>query len=140
MPWSLEQVTRFMEVEIPFNRWLGMEVVPDDEAFVLRIPFRPELVGDRARPALHGGVVSTLIDTAGGGAAFLAVDEGQRVSTVDLVVDYLRPAPLVALVARARAVRKGNRVVLCSVEVTAEGQGEVLALGRAVYNIHGARR
>lgn len=139
MPWSLEQVTRFMEVEIPFNRWLGMEVVPDDDAFVLRIPFREELIGDRARPALHGGVVSTLIDTAGGGAAFLAVDEGQRVSTVDLVVDYLRPAPLAPLLARARVVRKGNRVVLCSIEVAAEGQSELIALGRAVYNIHDPR-
>lgn len=138
MPWSLEEITHLMEERIPFNRWLGMRLVEGSSGrCVLRVPFREELVGDSSRPALHGGVVSTLVDTAGGCAAFLAIEKGQRVSTVDLVVDYLRPGPLADIEATATVVRKGNRVCTTVMEVRAVGHDEVIALGRAVYSIHG---
>ena len=144
MAWSIQQVTHIMEKEIPFNRVLGMETViekssAEEGVFAIRIPFRAELIGDAGRPALHGGVISALIDTAGGGAAFLVVDEGQRVSTVDMTVDYLQPGPAAPILATARVVRKGNRVVLANIEVRAEEKDELIALGRAVYNIHDPR-
>jgi uncharacterized protein (TIGR00369 family) len=117
-----------------------MKVVSADEGcFQLKVPFREELIGDPVRPALHGGVMSTLIDTAGGGAAWTVIEDGQRVSTVDLTVDYLRPGPTASIVATARVVRKGNRVVLTTIEVHPEGEDDLLALGRAVYNIHDPR-
>ena len=126
-----------MEQHIPFNRWLGMKVLSVEKGTLqLMVPFREELIGDPVRPALHGGVLSTLIDTAGGGAAWTVIEDGQRVSTVDLTVDYLRPGPTSSIVATARVARKGNRVVLVTIEVHPEGRDELLALGRAVYNIH----
>ena len=96
---------------------------------------REDFIGDPRRPALHGGVVSSLIDTAGGLAAWSALSPGESVSTVDLRVDYLEPAGLGAdLRATAALVRKGNRVCHVRIEVT---QGDVLvADGRGVYNIH----
>ncbi len=140
MAWAHEKIVEFMEQHIPLNRWLGMKVVSADEGcFQLKVPFREELIGDPVRPALHGGVMSTLIDTAGGGAAWTVIEDGQRVSTVDLTVDYLRPGPTASIVATARVVRKGNRVVLTTIEVHPEGEDDLLALGRAVYNIHDPR-
>jgi len=131
-----ENVLRLMEENVPFNRMLGIrgESVERGRA-VLLLPVRPEFVGDVRRPALHGGVVSALIDTAGGLAAWSALSTGESVSTVDLRVDYLEPAGLgEPLRAEADLVRKGNRVCHVRVGVT---QGSVLvAEGRAVYNIH----
>jgi uncharacterized protein (TIGR00369 family) len=102
---------------------------------VLTLAVREDFIGDPRRPALHGGVVSSLIDTAGGLAAWSALTPGESVSTVDLRVDYLEPAGLGAsLRASAELVRKGNRVCHVRIAVT---QGDVLvAEGRAVYNIH----
>jgi uncharacterized protein (TIGR00369 family) len=102
---------------------------------VLTLPVRGELVGDPRRPALHGGVLSSLIDAAGGLAAWSALADAESVSTVDLLVDYLEPAGLGAeLRAEAKLVRKGNRV--CHVRVAVSQDGVVVAEGRAVYNIH----
>jgi uncharacterized protein (TIGR00369 family) len=139
--WDLENLTQLMEEFIPFNKFLGMKVKSISEGkCALRIPFRDELIGDPARPALHGGVTSMLIDTAGGAACFSALDAESRVSTVDLVVDYLRPGPLTDIEARARVVRAGNRVCIAMVDVYGDGDDEPFAQGRGVYNVSRSKR
>jgi uncharacterized protein (TIGR00369 family) len=129
-------VLHIMEELVPFNRYLGLrgESVAEGRC-VLRLPVRGELVGDPRRPAIHGGVLSSLIDTAGGVAAWSTLNDDESVSTVDLSVDFLEAAGLEGdLRASAVLLRKGNRV--CHVRVTVT-QGEVLvAEGRGVYNIH----
>jgi uncharacterized protein (TIGR00369 family) len=127
-----------MEELVPFNRLLGLRGESASEGrCVLRLPVRQDLVGDPRRPAIHGGVLSTLIDTAGGVAAWSALGDDESVSTVDLRVDYLSPAGLQGdLRTSAELVRKGTRVCHVKMAVT---QGEVLvAEGRGVYAIHRA--
>jgi uncharacterized protein (TIGR00369 family) len=129
-------VLHVMEELVPFNRYLGMRGESASEGrCVLRLPVRGELVGDPRRPAIHGGAISSLIDTAGGVAAWSALGDDESVSTVDLSVDYLEPAGLEGdLRAEAQLLRKGNRVCHVRISVT---QGPVLvAEGRAVYNVH----
>jgi uncharacterized protein (TIGR00369 family) len=125
-----------MEEQIPFNRLLGIRgesISPGRASLVL--PVRADMVGDPRRPALHGGVVSALLDTAGGLAAWSALQPGESVSTVDLTVDYLEPAGLQAeLRAEAELLRKGNRV--CHVRMRVTQGGTAVAEGRGVYNIH----
>ena len=131
-----EDVLRIMEEHVPFNRFLGIvgESATPGHA-VLCLPVRQDHVGDPRRPALHGGVLSSLIDTAGGVAAWSALGPNESVSTVDLRVDYLEPAGLCApLRAEAELVRKGNRV--CHVRVAVTQEGVLVAEGRGVYNIH----
>jgi uncharacterized protein (TIGR00369 family) len=131
-----DELMRIMEEHVPFNRFLGIRGHSiGTGACVLTLAVREEFVGDPRRPALHGGVVSSLIDTAGGLAAWSALGAGESVSTVDLRVDYLEPAGLGAdLRAAADIVRKGNRMCHVRIAVT---QAEVLvAEGRGVYNIH----
>lgn len=135
-----EDILHAMEHLVPFNRLLGIrgESVEPGRA-VLSLPVRPEFVGDTRRPALHGGVLSSLIDAAGGLAAWSALGTGEVVSTVDLRVDYLEPAGLgEGLRAEAELVRKGNRV--CHVRVSVTQRGTVVAEGRGVYNIHRRRK
>ena len=118
----------------------GLSVVglPAQASFcraVLSLPVRPDHVGDPRRPALHGGVLSSLIDTAGGVAAWSALGPNETVSTIDLRVDFLEPAGTGApLRAEAELVRKGNRV--CHVRVAVTQNGVLVAEGRGVYNIH----
>jgi len=140
MSFSVRDLLTIMEEHVPFNRLLGIrgERVEAGRA-VLVLPVRPEFVGDIRRPALHGGVLSSLIDTAGGMAAWSALGPGESVSTVDLRVDYLEPAGLMGpLRAEAELVRKGNRV--CHVRVNLTQEGVLVAEGRGVYNIHRKRK
>jgi uncharacterized protein (TIGR00369 family) len=131
-----EQILHAMEHVVPFNRLLGLrgESISRGKA-VMTLPVRDDFIGDVRRPALHGGVLSSLIDTAGGLAAWSALNDDESVSTVDLRVDYLEPAGLGApLRAEAELMRKGNRV--CHVRVAVLQDGVLVAEGRAVYNIH----
>jgi len=131
-----EQILKLMADQVPFNRLLGIQGESASAgACVLVLPVRPEFVGDFRRPALHGGVVSALIDTAGGVAAWSTLGPDESVSTVDLTVDFLEPSGLAApLRAAAQLVRKGNRV--CHVRVAVTQDGKLVAEGRGVYNIH----
>ena len=131
-----EQILKLMADQVPFNRLLGIQGESASAgACVLVLPVRPEFLGDFRRPALHGGVVSALIDTAGGVAAWSTLGPDESVSTVDLTVDFLEPAgPAAPLRAAAQLVRKGNRV--CHVRVAVTQDGKLVAEGRGVYNIH----
>jgi uncharacterized protein (TIGR00369 family) len=129
-------VRRLIDDEIPFNRVLGLRVrtVAPGTA-VLEIPFRAELIGDQERPALHGGVVSALADTCGGAAVWTAVGPHDRVSTIDLRVDYLRPGRAETLVATGHVLRVGNRVGVVNVVVAHEGDPQPIAEAKGVYSI-----
>jgi uncharacterized protein (TIGR00369 family) len=123
---------------IPFNKYLGITVDEAREGFCrLKLPFRDELIGDAARPALHGGVISTLIDTAGGFAVWTQLNGiDDRVSTIDLRVDYLAPGAPETLFAEATVVRVGNRVGVVDVRCWQPSQpSRTVATGKAVYNI-----
>ena len=139
MPLTPADLLALMEGEVPFNRYLGIRGESAEKGrSVLLLPVRPEFVGDARRPALHGGVISALVDTAGGLAAWSALEGGESVSTVDLTVDYLEPARLGGqLRAAAELLRKGNRV--CHVRVRVTQDDTLVAEGRGVYNIHRKR-
>jgi uncharacterized protein (TIGR00369 family) len=135
---SPEVLKQVMEDLIPFNRYLGVKLAVARKGFArLEVPFRDELVGDPMRPALHGGVISALADAAGGGAVWTGLeDDRARVSTIDLRIDYLRPARLVTLVAEATVVRLGNRVGVADVRMfNIDAEDVTIATGKGVYNI-----
>jgi uncharacterized protein (TIGR00369 family) len=133
----------WFERGIPFNRHLGLRVDALERGrCVLRIPWQDCLIGDPGRPAVHGGVTSMLADTAGGAACFAMLDdEADRVSTVDLRVDYLRPGGNDDLVCTAVVVRMGNRVAVARMEVHCgstqpdSATARPIATGQGVYNI-----
>lgn len=131
------RVREFMATQIPFNQVLGIEVISLSEGFArLEIPFKPELVGDPFRPALHGGVLSALIDTCGGAAVFTTISPGDRVSTIDLRVDYLRPGRLERVICEATVQRTGGRVASVDMRAYhADGPAKPVATGKGVYAI-----
>lgn len=131
---ALKQI---IEEGLPFNTLLGIRVEELREGYVrLRVPFKPELVGDPRRPALHGGVLSTLVDVSGGFAVWTSCHLEDRIATIDLGVDYLRPAGAKDLYAEATVRLLGNRVGNAHVVLWSEGDPDHhVAVGRAVYNI-----
>lgn len=137
MPSIPEDLLRhFFDQQIAFNRWLGMRLEAFGEGWArMVLPCRPELVGDPFRPAIHGGVLSALVDTTGGAAVFSLIGTEDRASTVDLRVDYLRPAGMETLVCEARVLRLGNRVAAVDATVHQGDPAKPVAIGRAVYNV-----
>ena len=135
-----------MEERIPFNKHMGLKAVALRAGHaVLRLPWADHLIGDPMRPAVHGGVFSMLADTAGGAACFsLLAKRTDRVSTVDLRIDYLRPGAAGGdIFCVADVVRMGNRVAVARMSVFCgtlpdsgtQERDQPVATGQAVYNV-----
>ena len=137
MPVPPSELLQYFKDFIPFNRFLGIQLVAAEEGWVrLELPFREEFIGDASRPALHGGVISTLIDTCGGFAVFTAIPMGEKCSTIDLRVDYLSPGQPELLVAEGKVVRVGNRVGVVDIRCFQPSKPDrIVATGKGVYNI-----
>jgi len=58
----------------------------------LKMPFQEKLIGDPLRGVVFGGVITTLLDQAGGIAVLCSLEELLSIATIDLRVDYMRPA------------------------------------------------
>jgi uncharacterized protein (TIGR00369 family) len=137
MPVPPPELLQYFKDFIPFNRFLGIQVTAAEEGWVrMELPFREEFIGDATRPALHGGVISTLIDTCGGFAVFTAIPFGDKCSTIDLRVDYLAPGRSETLIAEGKVVRVGNRVGVVDIRCFQPSQPDkAIATGKGVYNI-----
>jgi uncharacterized protein (TIGR00369 family) len=135
---DVEVLRELVEKWIPFNKYLGVRVIEIKAGFArLELPFRDDFIGDPMRRAIHGGVLSTLADTAGGVAVWSQLaDESSRVSTIDLRVDYLRPGKPDTIAVEALVVRQGNRVGVADMRLFhPSAPDETVATGKGVYNM-----
>lgn len=84
--------------------------------------------------ALHGGVIATLIDAAGGYAGCFCAEAGRvrRSVTVSLTTQFLSQAKTGALTARARMRGGGKRLFVTTIEVH-DATGTLIAVGEGVY-------
>ena len=139
------QIGRAIESMIPFNRVLGLKIESlDFEAPRLRFEMRPELVGNPVRQILHGGVISAVLDVAGGLAIALASFAAKsevatathfpNIGTIDLRIDYLRPGRGKYFIATGRVVRLGGRVAVVHMDLVND-TGEQISTGSAAYMV-----
>ena len=135
---AMEKVQEFMQEYIPFNKFIGLEIteIQEERAF-LRLPFKEELVGDPVRRAIHGGVLASVLDVAGGTVCWAAMKQlNCKVSTVDLRIDYLRRGLCEELQCEAQLVRLGKSVGVARMEIyPTSDRAYVIATGQGVYNL-----
>jgi uncharacterized protein (TIGR00369 family) len=83
---------QFIEA-IPHSRALGMVLdVIEDAAAVISMPYDERFVGDPLSGVIHGGAVSALMDTCCGTAVMAHPSGPMSTATIDLRIDYMRPA------------------------------------------------
>jgi uncharacterized protein (TIGR00369 family) len=106
---------------VAYARFLGLELceIKSGEVSVC-LDVRDEL--KQNQNVVHGGAVASLIDTAAAFAILTTLAPDERVTTTDLTIHYLRPITGGRLIATARIVRAGRRVLVVNVEVDNEGR------------------
>ena len=100
-------------MNLPFSKFLGLKLsrLGDGKA-VMILNYRKDLVGDPKTGVLHGGVITTLLDSCCGAAVMTAGDPKTSTATIDLRIDYMRPAkPERTIIAEAMCYRVTNSVV-----------------------------
>jgi uncharacterized protein (TIGR00369 family) len=71
---------------------------------------------------VHGGMVTTLLDTAMGGACWSVLADDESFLTADLRVEFLRSARPGTLRAEGRVVQRNRRVAFCSADLYQDGR------------------
>ncbi|MBL8702228.1 MAG: PaaI family thioesterase [Alphaproteobacteria bacterium] len=115
----------------PFHRWLAVELAAlNDEDIVIRMPRREEMVSSVTHGYIHGGVLASLVDLT---AVFaIAAKLGRGAPTVDLRVDYHRPAITTELRAIGRVIRLGRTIATAEATVL-DADGALVASGRGAF-------
>ena len=145
-PEFIAMLTRMFDDDMPFNQVLGLKITSLKPEQVLgRIDMKPELVGNFLHNRLHGGVISAGLDSMAGLAVMAAIgarhmDEAPaqrlqrftKLGTIDLRIDYLRPATGRSFELRAEVMRLGSRVASTRMEFYG-ADGKLLASGAGAY-------
>lgn len=130
---------RFFELarRVGHGRALGLEFRQSGENWAeLALPWREELVGIPETGVLASGAVVSLIDTASGTSVWVSLDKFLPIVTVDLRLDYLRPANRgETIVARCECVKLTRRIAF--VRGIAHGdEGRPIALSSATFMLN----
>jgi uncharacterized protein (TIGR00369 family) len=120
---------------IPHVAELRMETVHAARGMaIMKLPYQERLVGNPETGVIHGGAVTTLIDTVCGLAVITAPDEPSRVATLDLRIDYLRPAtPERDLYARAEVYKLTRHVAFLRAEAYEDDPRDLVAAATGTF-------
>lgn len=104
------------------------------------LPYRPVFVGDTETGVLHGGVVTALLDESCGMAVQLALDGTRAIATLDLRIDYQKPAtPGLDIKAHSHCYRVTRSIAFVRSTAYQDSESEPVATATACFMI-GANR
>ena len=117
----------------PFHQLFDLTCVRlDRDAGELELLMRytPSVERSAGTRQYHGGAIASLIDIAGDYGLWAVLGFG--VPTINIRIDYLRPASATDLKAIARIRRVGRTVGVVDIDVL-DDQGRLIAIGRGTY-------
>ena len=145
---SLMQALSQAFITIPFNQLLGLRLDHfDEKQVIIGFQMKNELVGNFLYGILHGGVIASVLDMAGGMTVMSAVlhdnlDKTQeeiamllgKVSTIDLHLSYLRPGKGEFFKVEANLIKKGNHINFAHMSLYNE-KDQLIASAQGTYSI-----
>lgn len=98
---------------VPYAAFIGLSAATtEDGTMVVRLAYRPENIGNPRVPALHGGVIAALMESA---MVLKVLERGEAAAlpkVVNFTTEFYRPAGLVDTMASAEIVRHGRRLAV----------------------------
>lgn len=133
---SIEYLARIIEQQMPHPVDVGMKVDLDSAPgkIRMRIPAQPMLAADPDERFFFPGILFSLADTACGLAAGRRLERAEPMSTLDMRIDYLAPAPLgQELVAEAECYRITRSVIFVRCELHSGTRERPVASATGTY-------
>ena len=123
----------------PAAALLGFELLaidPDQGTIRVRFLAKPEFANPMGN--VQGGFLAAMLDDTLGPALVCTLPPGQFAPTIELKVNFIKPAPLGVLVGEGRVVSRGGTIAFLSGELRTEA-GELVATATATARILSAR-
>jgi uncharacterized protein (TIGR00369 family) len=136
MPDATQTARSFISA-LPHSHALGMELEDIGEgSATITMPYSPALIGDPETGVIHGGAVSALMDTACGAAVMSHPQAGFSTATLDLRIDYMRPAtPGQTIRARAECHHVTRSVAFVRAVATDADDGRPVAMATGAFTV-----
>ncbi len=118
---------------IPYARFLGLKAELHGDELVTTMTYAPHLIGNPALPALHGGTLGALLESA---AIFELLWRAESIvlpKTITFTVDYLRSAGAIDTHARGIITRQGRRVSNVRIEAWQDDRAKPVATANAIF-------
>ncbi len=122
---------------IPHAQALGLELthINNGEAEIT-MPYNEALVGDPRTGVIHGGAVSTMLDTCCGAAVMSNPVKPTSTATIDLRIDYMRAAkPGQTITTRAKCYHTTRNVAFVRATATDEDQDNPVATASGAFTV-----
>lgn len=131
-----------------YIQFLGFSIDSTDfDSGVITFDMDDRLVGNRYYRMLHGGIISSILDIAGGVTVYLQVmkdikvkdyekqvEQLSKIGTIDIRVDFLRPGKGERFTARGYMLRKGGKFAVTRMELRNE-KDLLIAVATGTYAV-----
>jgi uncharacterized protein (TIGR00369 family) len=134
-PELLQTLSRLF-VSLPHSIALGLQYEGCDEAgrVTLRVDWREDLVGNPVSGVIHGGVITSLVDTSSATAVAARLEQAEAIATLDLRIDYLKAAqPGREIHCRAECYRLAHQVAFTRAVCFHDTPDDPIAHGIATF-------
>jgi uncharacterized protein (TIGR00369 family) len=121
---------------VPHNRALGLRFEDAaDDSVTIALPYDEKLVGNPLTGVLHGGAITALMDATCGTAIFFRLREAIPIATLDLRIDYLKPAtPHLEVYARAECFKLTQNIAFVRCEAYHPGaERDLVAVANGTF-------
>jgi uncharacterized protein (TIGR00369 family) len=123
---AFQSLEAFLQ-RVPYVRFLGMRVELAGDEMTAVLPFAQHLIGNPTIPALHGGVIGAFLEMTALAQLSIAQPARRVPKTIDVTIEYLRPARAQETYARAVLRKVGRRVANVQVEAWQESRSQPVA-------------
>jgi len=120
---------------IPYARTLGLESFEDEGEMITVLRRRETNIGNTVFRAVHGGVIGTLLEHAAIMKLFAETPVAVVPKTVNVSIDYLRPAQDTDTFARGVVIRQGRRIANVRVEAWQDDPEKPVAAAHAHFRL-----